>query len=132
MTALRRDGNDPSEFSAWTRTIKELDSLLGFRAYNIDFMWGFDSKFILIEEKRFTSILKPEQKKMFCKLDRMLRSSKEKGYGGFWILRFENTNPEDGKIYLSKLPKSWVEKLFNPEREITKEQLIKFLKLEWL
>jgi len=50
----------------------------------------------------------------------------DKTYKGFFLLQFEKTNPEDGKITLINLSD------INKKRKIiTPEQLIKFLKFEW-
>ena len=133
MTIEQKDGKDATEFSAWTRghlsgqryQLIRLTSYLGYRRYNIDLLWGHhDSEyFILVEEKRHMGILKPGQQQMFCRLQKALLCSKT--FIGFFVIRFENTSPEDGNIYISLLPlsrypkKNWYKHgVVNKEREI--------------
>ena len=116
MTKTRGD-NYSTEFGLWTREQDEIDSSLGYVATDIDWMWRDynTDKFMFIEEKRYMS--KPEfwQKKSF----RIIHKNciKDTNYKGFHLLQFENTSPEDGKIYLDN-------------NEITRDYLIKFLRFE--
>jgi hypothetical protein len=70
---------------------------------------------MLIEEKRHNRFIKLWQMRIFkllniiCKVD--------KNFKGFHTLIFENTSPDDGKIYLDN-------------KEIPREYLIKFFKFE--
>ena len=114
---LQRFDDHSTEFGIWLRKQIEIDSKLGFLATNIDYMWQNykTNKWMLIEEKRYGSDVKFWQKTMFkilhhlCKLD--------KNFKGFHLIVFENTSPEDGKIWLDR-------------KEITKDILIKFLRFE--
>jgi hypothetical protein len=116
MTKERFD-NHSTEFGLWLRKQKEIDSELGFITTNIDYMWRNykTNQWMFIEEKRHGSQPREWQRKMFkiinglCKLDI--------NYKGFHLLVFENTNPDDGKIWLDK-------------KEINKEELIRFLIFE--
>lgn len=58
MTRRRLDGHS-TEFGLWIRDVPQLDSMLGFRAYNIDYAWAHFSngKYLFIEEKRFGASL---------------------------------------------------------------------------
>ena len=148
MTIDRFDGHS-TEFGLWLRgklrkridpepqtflpeviqktNVDEIDSNLGFHATNLDYIWRRQYHYILLEEKRYGSIIKNGQHRTFAILDRAL--SNDPNYGGFWILKFENASPEDGKIWLSKFDRLDRDPL---EREITIQQLVGFLKLDWM
>jgi hypothetical protein len=113
----RRIDNHSTEFGLWLREQKEIDSSLGYITTNIDFVWRNynTNQWMLIEEKRHNSNPKEWQRKIFKIIHKLCIS--DKNYKGFHLLKFENTNPNDGKIWLDK-------------KEITKEQLLKFLKFE--
>ena len=116
MTRKRYDSHS-TEFGLWLREQKEIDSKLGFITTNIDYMWSNykTGQWMLIEEKRHGSDVRYSQREQYkvihkaCQYDSL--------YCGIYLLVFENTSPDDGKIYLNR-------------EEITKEQLIKFLKFE--
>lgn len=116
MTRQRND-NHSTEFGLWLRQQKEIDSHLGYVTSNIDFLWTNykTGQWMFIEEKRYMSDVTYPQKQMFAKLHRAC--SDEPGYEGFHILRFERTNPDDGRIYLNDI-------------EIDVYQLIAFLRFE--
>lgn len=113
MTKQRND-NHSTEFGLWLREQPAIDSTLGYRATNIDFMWMNcnSGKWMLIEEKRHGSKIRPWQKLMFRILHRLCMSDKK--FMGFHLITFENTSPEDGKIFLDN-------------KEISKDYLIRFL-----
>ena len=114
MTKKRIDSHS-TEFGLWLREQPEIDSALGYIATNIDFMWrNYKSKlWMLIEEKRYMSKVKRWQMQMFKLID--MFCSADKNYRGFHVLTFENSSPDDGKIYLD-----------GPE--ITKQELLNFLR----
>jgi hypothetical protein len=123
MTRQRID-NHSTEFGIWIRKQADIDSYKGYRNYNLDIIWwrkkGWSQTpeyWMLIEEKRYMSPVKGDQLLTFRWLHEKLILLNDPTYKGFYILQFENTNPDDGKIFLD-------------EKEITKEQLIKFLKFE--
>jgi hypothetical protein len=118
VTAQRRDKHS-TEFGLWLRAQKEIDSALGFVATNLDFVWcNYDTgEWMLIEEKRFGAAIKSWQREIFKRLHDACKGAD--GYKGFHLLVFEKTNPEDGKIFLDR-------------KEITKDDLLKFLKFEKL
>lgn len=148
MTRKREDGNPPSEFSDWlrgalpgmdTKAVDSIDSWRGYRNYNLDYLWTKDGidNFLLIEEKRFMGELKEGQIRAFMKLTRILYTSHN--FLGLFIVRFENTNPGDGKIYLTKFPRNlpinWASgkwDIFEAEKEISTGALIEFLELDWI
>ena len=115
MTRQRND-NHSTEFGLWLRQQRELDSGLGFTATNIDYMWQNykTGEWMLVEEKRYMSQVRFPQSKLFEVLN---KSIVDRNYKGLHIIIFENTSPDDGKIYLDG-------------KETSKAQLIKFLSFE--
>ena len=118
MTKQRIDSHS-TEFGLWTRQQSAISSDIGFVATNIDFVWKNykTGKWMFIEEKRHSSDVKRWQHEIFSDLHHACKSAK--GYCGFHLLVFENTNPDDGKMWLDR-------------KEITIEQLVKFLRFEKL
>lgn len=116
MTKPRYDSHS-TEFGLWLREQSKIDSSLGYVTTNIDFFWKnyLTGKFMLIEEKRYMSEVHNFQQRIFDKIDDAFKSDKD--YYGFHLIQFEQTNPEDGKIYLDR-------------KEITKEQLLDFLQFK--
>ena len=113
MTKKRYDKHS-TEFGLWLRKQKEIASSLGYVATNIDYFWKNykNSKFMLIEEKRYMAKPAYFQHKIFQQLHNAFKN--DPNYYGFHLIQFENTNPEDGKTFLDN-------------KEITKEELISFL-----
>lgn len=113
MTQKRRDDHS-TEFGLWIREQPEIDSGLGFIATNIDYVWRNykTDQWMLIEEKRFGHKLKYYQKEIFRLLNWCCKHQPH--FFGFHILTFENTSPDDGKIF-------W------DEKEITKAELLSYL-----
>jgi hypothetical protein len=122
MTRPRNDQHS-TEFGLWLRNQREIDSKLGYIATNIDYKWENykTGQWMFIEEKRHGSYPAFSQHKQFRMLD---DAQTDSNYCGFWLLSFENTSPDDGRIWLTRLAKT-------PDEikvEITKEQLLGFLK----
>lgn len=123
MTRERNDSHS-TEFGLWVREQSDLDSFKGYRNYNLDSVWWLKEGFaempiawMLIEEKRFLSECSADQKLTYQWLHRKLQSLNDPTYYGINLLQFENTSPEDGKIYLDK-------------KEATKQELIQFLQFK--
>jgi len=116
MTQQRRD-NKSTEFGIWLRQQKEIDSKLGFVASNVDYVWCDYKKgfWMLIEEKRYRWMPKWSQVKIFRILDAVAKN--DINYRGFHILVFENTNPDDGYVWLDGT-------------KIFRDDLLKFLRFE--
>lgn len=116
MTQQRRDSHS-TEFGLWLRDQKEIDSGLGYVATNIDYLWRNykTGKWMLIEEKRYGRKAKYPQTALFELLDKACQL--DNNYYGFHYLIFENTSPDDGKIFLDN-------------KEITKDELLQFLLFE--
>lgn len=113
---LQNPNEHATEFSQWLREQSEIDSSNGYVATNIDFMWRSykSKKWMLIEEKRFGKHVKYPQSRMFKIID---NSIDDPNYKGFHEVVFENTSPEDGKIYLDG-------------KLVTKQQLLDFLRFK--
>jgi hypothetical protein len=113
MTTKRRDDHS-TEFGLWLREQPEIDSGLGFIATNIDYMWQNykTGRWMLIEEKRHGRKPAKWQVGMFKILNWCAKHHPH--FVGFFVIIFENTSPDDGKIWING-------------KEITKEKLIEFL-----
>ncbi len=113
MTRLRYDEHS-TEFGLWLRKQKEIDSKLGFVAINVDFVWRNykTGMWMIIEEKRYMGKLTWVQEKMYQMLIKCCKH--DPNFQGFYLLQFERTSPEDGKIFLNG-------------KQITKDELISFL-----
>lgn len=99
MTRPRVDDHS-TEFGLWLRQQSEIDSGLGFLASNLDYIWRsyLHPGWALLEEKRHSARLKDWQRETFQIVDAAARS--DPNYRGFWIVRFENTCPDDGRTWL--------------------------------
>jgi hypothetical protein len=105
-----------TEFGLWLREQKELDSKEeGFRATNLDYIWNNykTGLWMLLEEKRHGGAVKFPQSAMFQLIDKACHGAE--GYCGLHIIRFENTSPEDGRIYLDGV-------------EVSRRRLLDFLR----
>jgi len=122
MTKERNDDKS-TPFGLWIRKVKELDSALGFTGNNLDFFWrNYKTEdWMLLEEKSYMACLTLSQSQNFPILHNLCKADKK--YKGFYILTLENTTPDDGQIYLSKIDDPNLIK-------ISKENLIKFLKFK--
>lgn len=118
MTKKANDKSIFSEFSLWLRKQPEIESSLGYACTNIDYLWRqwrYGKKWMLIEEKRHMAELSKSQKISFSLLHEACKSDPD--YRGFHFLQFENTSPEDGKIYWDR-------------KQVTREELINILRFE--
>lgn len=100
MTQKRRD-NHSTEFGLWLREQKEIDSKRGYVATNLDFVWRNykTGEWMLIEEKRYQAECPRWQRQMFAVLHRV--SQHDPLYRGFYFIKFERTNPDDGKVWIN-------------------------------
>ena len=105
MTRQEMTGKRDLDFSMWIR--KNLpDSSNGFMASDIDF-YIFNYKTLnhaLVEVKTHSSELKRWQREMYERLGRWIGeggSSEGWNFIGFFIIKFENKDFEDGKVYLN-------------------------------
>jgi hypothetical protein len=130
VTTQSREGKE-TEFSLWLRNklpdnvtfAREDDALsskLGFITTDIDYIWmNFKTnEWIIIEEKRRRKEVPFAQKNILVMIHNLARKH-DKKYRGLYLIQFERTNPEDGKIWINN-------------KEVTKENLIKLLRFEWI
>jgi hypothetical protein len=129
MTRQRNDLHS-TEFGLWLRAQPEIDSRKSineaYAANNIDFMWQDyrSAKWMLIEEKRYMSALTDSQKLMYPVID--LACSNDSNYKGFFVIKFEKTNPEDGQIFLFRIDG----KCHLHGGNITRQELLNFLQFK--
>ena len=116
MTKPRYDLHS-TEFGLWLRVQKEIDSSLGFVTTNLDYIWHNykTGEWMILEEKRHGGTIRLYQQEIFNMIDKLCQS--DSSYRGFHRVVFENTNPEDGLIWLD-------------DKLITKEQLLHFLQFK--
>lgn len=116
MTRQRYD-NHSTEFGLWLRQQAELDSKLGYQATNLDYIWGNykTGDWMCIEEKRYGADVSLAQRQLFTKLSNAI--SDAPGCHGVHLLQFEQTTPDDGRIYWNRV-------------EVTKEELLDILKFK--
>jgi hypothetical protein len=140
---MTRQCNDPeksTQFSLWLRgqlpdqktNVFCIDSKKSkdeaYSNTNIDYMWTDykSKKWMLIEEKRGFGNGLPEisysQKQSYSVLNRAFLT--DENYKGFYVIKFENTNPEDGRIFKQEL--------CGKLEEISIEQLLDFLQFKLL
>lgn len=120
MTRARNDGHS-TEFGLWLRDQKEIASTLGYVATNIDYVWENykTGKWFLLEEKRYGCTPSWSQAKQFVHVD---QSIKDENYLGLYVLIFEKTNPDDGRMWIYGINHR------ADRREITRDQLVAFLR----
>lgn len=127
MTRQRNDEHS-TEYGMWLRAQKELDSVKEkFNISNIDYVinrYGKDNgQWMFVEEKRHGKKMKFPQTEIVKIIDAAI---KDVNYRGFWHIIFENTNPDDGLMFLSR----WNGIAFPDGMQITKEEHLKFLRYE--
>jgi hypothetical protein len=125
-------------FSLWIREIPELSSKIGYRNFNLDYVWAnrTTGQYLLLEEKRFGSIVRAEQQWTFTLLD--LGLSHDPNYYGFHILTLSKELPigwrekiQDIAFFLTQLDKEPLEDQMRLDgREITINELIEFLSFQ--
>ena len=118
MTIPRKHGTG-TPFTNWIRHDEpQLDSSKGFRAYDLDLIWGCGDglgtagSYMLIEEKCYMKEMATMQARQFQILDQNCKA--DPYYRGFHLIQFEKTNPTDGKIFWN-------------HHEITYDDLIDYL-----
>lgn len=101
MTQQRRDNNS-TEFGIWLRQQKALSSSLGYVGTNLDYIWEnrLLGRWMLIEEKRNRAQPLFYQVRNFERIDRLCR--RDPAYAGLYYVVFENTCPDDGRVWINK------------------------------
>lgn len=109
MTRKRND-NHSTEFGLWLREQRNIDSKFGYIATNIDYIWRNykTGQWMIIEEKRYNTDVTFAQRKTFETIN---RSINDVNYKGFYILIFEKTSPDDGRIFIRGLQDKKMQKL---------------------
>jgi hypothetical protein len=119
MTRQRHDKHG-TEFGLWLRKQDELDSKHGYVATNLDYIWENykTGDWMLIEEKRHMAKMTFSQRRQLERVHKALMHSRLRGqYRGIHLLQFENTSPDDGKIF-------W------DNKQIDKSELINILRFQ--
>lgn len=104
MTRQANNESEFTEFSLWIRSVSVLDAKKHkYAASDVDYMWTnyATGEWMYIEEKRKKARPSYSQNKIFNVMDECART--DDNYKGFWILRFENTNPMDGNTWINRL-----------------------------
>ena len=120
MTIKQRNPRTASSFGLWLRKHDLIDSRLGFRATDFDFilyMWGQESdnqitRWMFLEEKIFSRDLTCTQRGLFSIIDG--RMAWDNSYNGFHLIQFAKTCFGDGAAFLDY-------------ELVTEEEMIRFL-----
>jgi len=120
MTRKEVTGIRSLVFSQWIR--KRLpDSSTGFSASDLDFiLWNWKTKKVmLLEVKTRNADLRPGQRHIWSLLHKWIKDgiSNEWAYYGFHLIKFENDNFDNGRVWFDKT-------------EISEEKLIELLSLK--
>jgi hypothetical protein len=131
MTRQSNDGKQ-TPFSLWLRNkhpdnvrfIRDndpIDSAKGFTTTDIDYVWMNykTGEWFIIEEKRYCAEPEYSQREVLNFINRLARKADPEHYKGLYYIVFENTNPEDGKIWVNKV-------------EVDKNRLLRLLRFEWI
>ena len=118
MTKQRilKDGKD-SDFSAWLRRQPEIDSQDGYITTDLDFIWTNykTGAWMILEEKCHGGTVPTWQGQIMQKLDRL--GAHDPNYKGAYLVRFENTDPQNGRVMVNK-------------KLLSRDQLIEFLQFK--
>lgn len=118
MTRQRilEDGKD-SDFSSWLRRQSEISSEKGFITTDIDYLWKNykTGKWMILEEKTHGATVPRWQGEFLQLLDKL--GANDPLYCGAYLVRFENTDPDNGRVMVNK-------------RLLSREQFICFLRFE--
>lgn len=106
-----------SDFSEWLRKQPEISSEIGFVTTDIDFLWRNYKTgiWMILEEKTHGGIVERWQGEFLQLLDRL--GAHDPLYKGVYLVRFENTTPDNGRVMVNK-------------RLLTRQEFLKFLRFE--
>ena len=98
MTRKRIDDHG-TQFGDWIRKQPEVDSAFGYTATDLDYVWRNhkNKNWMIIEEKRKMATMRKAQCKSHSFLNNVCKNNAN--YFGFHLLQFEETSPQDGRIY---------------------------------
>lgn len=101
---------DKTPFSQWLRDKSGIDSWDGYRVYDVDFLWGQKLNngqlaMLFIEEKCKNALMNPDQFLFYIHMTNMIEYAcmhypSADLFLGFHFIRFENTTPDDGLMWL--------------------------------
>lgn len=119
MTQQRivKDGKD-SDFSAWLRLQPEIDSKKeGYITTDIDYLWRNykTGEWMILEEKTHGATVPRWQGEFLQLIDKL--GAYDKFYQGVYLVRFENTSPDNGRVIVNK-------------NLLSRDEFIKFLRFE--
>ena len=123
MTRRCNDKSMSTEMSLWLRDQPRIASSYGFVATNIDYVWQNykTHDWIFIEEKRYMSDLSFSQEEIMGMINNKINDN---FYLGMYLVVFEKTSPEDGKIFIEKIG------IRRKKYELTKEGFFMFLEFD--
>ena len=100
MTRKRNDSHS-TEFGLWLREQPEIASERGYVATNIDYLWQNyrTNQWLLLEEKRYGRRPARWQAGIFKMLNWCAEHHPH--FCGFYVLIFEHTCPDDGRMWLN-------------------------------
>ena len=114
MTRAANNPNDFTPFSHWLRALPDPLSSRVISNQNLDYIWHNyrESWLITIEEKRHGGSVPPAQQDTHYIIEQMLTASsglrvqtlrgiRPIEYRGHYVIRFENTTPDDGRIWIN-------------------------------
>ena len=140
MTRIRYDDKS-TEFGLWLRggmpcqliNVDIIESRTkSYTTTNVDYVWqNYGSgNYMFIEEKRHNSDLRYAQIKQMKNICGNIKD--DIYYKGFYVIIFENTNPEDGIIWLRKLHPNTRNLPYYclKKHEITVDELLEFLQFK--
>ncbi len=141
MPTRKRIDKHSTELGLWLREQKELDEELGYVYENLDYI-GYqylEGKVMLLEEKRLGVIRDLPQRVAHSIVDQAMlfalrhmdfspyveakRFLGKLVYYGYYVIRFENTSPDDGGITLFRPSE-------NKVWQVTREQFLRFLQFD--
>lgn len=136
MTTKPRQYGQDTPLNEWIRNHPDLDSAFGFVATDVDLVWyNYKRALIMItEHKERMGTVSASQEATLSVLDqgligglcnpnlllasRRLHIPERVHYCGLHVIVCQNTNPDDGDIYIDGL-------------EVSKDQLLQFLRFDW-
>ena len=123
MTRQCNDRSSATELSLWLREQKRISSGYGYIATNIDYTWQNykTGNWIFIEEKRYGHDVSWCQEKMMVMVNRAII---DPFYLGMFLVVFEKTSPDDGRIFVEKLGHR------KKKYELTREGFFLFLEFD--
>lgn len=101
--------------SLWLREQPDIDSKFGYNTCDIDYVWSNGLFYLVMEEKRFMAKMSKKQNDLY----KIIHNDSKNNimYKGCHIIQFENTTPDDGKVFIDG-------------NEVSRNTYIKWLRFE--